>query len=232
MAGEIRMSLTRESTIIKPGYQVGDVKFANYDISFTANQLVEPETGWFLLNGAVVSQTTYPILFSRFGSTFNTGGEGIGNFRLPNHTEGVFPIGKGLTNFTAYAGSGGEITHVLTLGEMPVHGHTNSLGVSAGSHNHTASGTTDYGGGHQHGYSRGFTSAQTPSGASDQIDGIGSYVVTGAEASHVHSVLSFSALSNTETYNKSGSVSSAGSSTAHNNMMPYIVIGGLLVKHD
>lgn len=226
------MSLTREATIIKPGYQVGDIKHASYDIAFTANQLVEPsnDPGWFLLNGAVISQTTYPILFARYGTTFNTGGEGTGNFRLPNHAEGVFPIGMGLTNFTSYGGFGGEINHTLTLGEMPVHGHTNSLGVSAGSHGHGASGTTDYGGAHTHPYTRGFTAAITPSGAQNQIDGTGSPLTSGGEASHTHS-LSFSALSSTESFNKSGGVSNSTGGSAHNNMMPYLVIGGLLVKY-
>lgn len=227
------MSLTHEATIIKPGYQVGDVKPANYDITFTANQLVEPsnDPGWFLLNGAVISQTTYPVLFARFGTSFNTGGEGTGNFRLPSHSEGVFPVGKGLTNFTAYGGSGGEITHVVSVGEMPVHSHGNTLGVTAGSHSHSVSGTTDFGGQHTHTYTLGITAAVTPSGTSLQIDGtVANGDLTGGEAGHTHSV-SVSYIGNTESFNKSGGVSSAGSSTAHNNMMPYVVIGGLLVKY-
>lgn len=42
--------------------------------------------GWLLCNGGVVSQTSYPQLFAILGTTFNTGAEGAGNFRLPNAT--------------------------------------------------------------------------------------------------------------------------------------------------
>jgi phage-related tail fiber protein len=41
-------------------------------------------TGFLKANGAVVSQTTYAALFAAYGTAFNTGGEGAGNFRLPD----------------------------------------------------------------------------------------------------------------------------------------------------
>lgn len=40
--------------------------------------------GYLECNGAVISQITYADLYSILGSTFNTGGEGTGNFRLPD----------------------------------------------------------------------------------------------------------------------------------------------------
>lgn len=43
--------------------------------------------GWLKANAAVVSQATYATLFSVIGTTFNTGGEGGGNFRLPELRE-------------------------------------------------------------------------------------------------------------------------------------------------
>lgn len=43
-----------------------------------------PPDGWLLCEGGVVSQTTYAALYAIVGSTFNTGGEGVGNFRLPD----------------------------------------------------------------------------------------------------------------------------------------------------
>jgi len=39
--------------------------------------------GWLECNGAVVSQTTYAALYAAIGTRHNTGGEGEGNFRLP-----------------------------------------------------------------------------------------------------------------------------------------------------
>ena len=224
------MSLSRESVVIPIGYQIGDTKVANYDISFTVNQLVEPELGWFLLNGAVISQTTYPTLFARYGASFNTGGEGAGNFRLPNHTEGVFPITQGLSNFTTYAASGGAIN---ALTDLPSHGHTDSLTISANGHNHSASITAANQGTTAHSYSVGTVTAQTPAGTSNQIDAQ-SYPLTSSSGggSHVHSLTALSISATTESYNKSGSLGTTGSSALHNNMMPFIVVGGLLVKHD
>lgn len=42
-----------------------------------------PPYGFLKRNGAVVPQATYPELYDVIGTTFNTGGEGAGNFRLP-----------------------------------------------------------------------------------------------------------------------------------------------------
>lgn len=228
------MALTRETTTINPTYNIGDVKLANYDISFTLNQLVEPETGWFLLNGAVISQTTYPLLYARFGSTFNTGGEGTGNFRLPNYSEGKFPVGRGLTNFTTYGASGGEINHTLTSpAEIPVHGHTDTLNATANSHGHTGGLSAVSGGDHGHSYTHGTIAAAAVAGTTSVVGATSPFTSGGGGASHAHTVTSGPSFgSTTETYTKSGSVSSAGSGGGHNNMMPYIVIGGLLVKHD
>jgi microcystin-dependent protein len=55
-------------------------------------------SGWLACNGAIVSQTTYATLFAAIGATWNTGGEGAGNFRLPD-LRGMFLRGTG-TNAT------------------------------------------------------------------------------------------------------------------------------------
>jgi microcystin-dependent protein len=227
------MALTREAVILPQGYRIGDIKPANYDISFTLNQLVEPETGWFLLNGSVVSQTTYPILYARFGGTFNTGGEGAGNFRLPNHTEGAFPIAAGLTNFATYGGSGGEITHVLTTAQLASHNHPDTKTFSGTSHSHTGSLSAANDGGHTHSYTLSAPSLTSHGGGVTVSTGTGSGTSGAGGASHSHTMASLSFGAPTSyTWVKSGSITNAGSGGAHNNMMPYIVIGGLLVRHD
>jgi microcystin-dependent protein len=43
-----------------------------------------PPAGYFECDGSVVSQITYLDLYSIIGSTFNIGGEGAGNFRIPD----------------------------------------------------------------------------------------------------------------------------------------------------
>lgn len=230
------MSLTREAVTAFPGYVVGDVKTAHYDIAFTAGQLVEPEGGWFLLNGAAISRTTYPVLFARFGTTFGAG-NGSTTFNLPDYTEGTFPIAAGKTNFTTFGASGGEITHALTASEFPTHGHSDTLVFSYNAHSHTGSlsaqaGSTGSGtgGDHQHSYSY-YASGSASDGGGDSLGKPASKTTSSSGGSHAHTVTSLSYGSATEAFSKSGGISSAGSGTAHNNMMPYVVIGGLLVKY-
>lgn len=79
-----------------------------------------PPIGWALCNGAVMSQTTYPDLFTQIGTTWDlaakqdgTGGNytspGAGNFRLPD-LRGVFLRGVGTSS---KADGNGDITVTL-----------------------------------------------------------------------------------------------------------------------
>lgn len=81
--------------------------------------------GWLLCDGSEVAQATYARLFARVGTTFNAGGEGAGNFRLPN-IKGRVLVGRdaGQTEFDVLGETGGEKTHVLTLAESAAHTHT------------------------------------------------------------------------------------------------------------
>lgn len=229
------MSLTHEATIKRVGFQLGDMKVVNYNISFTAHQLVEPELGWFLLNGAVISQTSYPVLFAKYGSLFNTGGEGAGNFRLPDFTDGVVPVGKGLTNFTSYGDSGGEINHTLSTAELAVHSHGNTFTATASSHGHTGSATINSAtSAHHHtGNSVTITSPGYGSGGgiSDTFDQGLQSPASGA-ATHTHTASPSINNATSPNLTVGGSISATGSGGSHNNMGPYQVLGGWLVKHD
>lgn len=96
---------------------------------------ISAPTGWRLCDGTVLSQTSFANLFAVIGSNYNTGGEGVGNFRLPD-MRGRAPVGvgtgSGLTARTIGAQLGEE-THPLVVGELPVHNH----GVSDPTHAHT-----------------------------------------------------------------------------------------------
>lgn len=233
MVGEIRMSLIHEITIKTVGFKPGDMKVVNYDISFTSLQLVEPEIGWFLLNGASLSTATYPILFAKYGYLF--GGSG-GNFSLPDFTDGKVPVAKGLTLFTSYGASGGEINHVLSSGELAVHSHGNTFTATASAHSHSGSASISAAASsHSHG-SINTLHITTPGygtggGISDSFDQGLTSPSSGA-ATHSHSAST--SVNNTTSSNLSvgGSISAAGSGGSHNNMAPYQVLGGWLVMHD
>jgi microcystin-dependent protein len=91
-------------------------------------------TGWLFCDGSVVSQTTYANLYAAVGSSFNTGGEGAGNFRLPNFQRKV-PMGAGGTvpagavvPANTVGSTGGTETVTLSVTEMPSHDHGGSTG--------------------------------------------------------------------------------------------------------
>lgn len=230
--------LIHETNNFIPGYQVGDLKIAHYTVPYLAFTITEPtnDTGWFLLNGAILSQTTYTGLFAKFGTAYNTGGEGAGNFRLPNLTEGGTPIGKGLTNFTSRGVSGGEINHVLTSGEIALHNHSHNLGwSSSGNHSHTPSANITSDGSDSHTHlmtnSEG-TGSRTAKGTVNKTATNSNYTAGtgGASANHYHAITLF--INNAaSTLHLTGGVSNSSGGGAHNNMQPYIVVGGWLVKH-
>lgn len=130
---------------------------------WTSNTL---ETGWLWANGSVVSQATYAALFAVIGTAFNTGGEGAGNFRLPD-LRGRGPFGKdnmgGVTaagqitlagsgiSGTSLAALGGQEVVTLTEDQIPAHDHNvtdpgHDHDITDPGHNHAV---TDPG--HNHG---------------------------------------------------------------------------------
>ena len=90
-------------------------------------------TGWQLLYGQVLSQAAYPGLYAVVGTAYNTGGEGSGNFRLPDcrgrTTVGVDNMGGLAANRITSSGSGiagttlgavgGAQNETLTQGNLP-----------------------------------------------------------------------------------------------------------------
>ena len=91
--------------------------------------------GWLECDGAVISQTTYARLFAAIGTTWDTGGEGAGNFRLPD-LRGAYRRGAGshgsetMANGNPFAGPA-----VGAFEDDQVQGHKHSIGAG-GSHAH------------------------------------------------------------------------------------------------
>ena len=90
-----------------------------------------PDAGWLKCNGAVLLRSSYPALFNRIGTSFNTGGELSTQFRLPD-TRGQF-----LRGFDD--GRGLDINRVFGIAQDSQnlsHAHTGTTS-SAGSHAHS-----------------------------------------------------------------------------------------------
>lgn len=107
--------------------------------------------GWLMCDGSVVSQTTYADLYAIVGATYNTGGEGAGNFRLPD-TRKRFVLGLATAGFgtaSILGGVGGAWDHTHTL----AHTHTVSTSFNLPSHTHGIGTLSGSAANHTHGMS-------------------------------------------------------------------------------
>ena len=91
-------------------------------------------TGWLACQGQVVSQTTYAALYAAIGATWNTGGEGAGNFRLPD-LRGTFLRGTGTNATGSSSGAAGPAVGAFAADTYLNHSH----GASQPAHTHTVS---------------------------------------------------------------------------------------------
>ena len=125
-----------------------------------------PPTNWRFCNGTQLSQTTYSELFALIGTTYNTGGETAGNFRVPD-LRNRFVVGTGPSY--GLNDTGGAATVALQVAQLPTHNHGHTMNPAGlhdhggsnlgGNHTHTIQqagdhshgGATNGGGGHSHG---------------------------------------------------------------------------------
>lgn len=89
-------------------------------------------SGWLACQGQVVSQTTYAALYAAIGATWDTGGEGAGNFRLPD-LRGYFLRGTG----TNGDGTVGPAVAAKQSDTFASHNHTASSAVGDPGHAHS-----------------------------------------------------------------------------------------------
>lgn len=167
-------------------------------------------TGYLFPYGQEVSQATYAALYLIYGTSFNTGGEAVGNFRLPDlrgraifgkdnmggsAANRITAAGSGITGTTLGA-SGGTETHTLITAELASHDHTFSGTTGTGSsHNHTVPVSANSG------------NANTAQQGDAVVSG---NIATSSENSHNHSF--------------SGTTATSGSGTAHQNTPPGIIM--------
>ena len=99
-----------------------------------ADEYLPASAPFLWCNGAAVSRTTYANLFNVIGTTYGSG-DGSTTFNVPD-TRGRTIInqgtGSGLTERTI-GHKGGAERHVLTLDQLPPHGHGLARGSGSGS---------------------------------------------------------------------------------------------------
>lgn len=210
------------------GKQIGDLPGMVKDIGIPASSSYPTPTiatpGYFLADGSVVSQALYVNLWNAIGTLYNTGGEGAGNFRLPNYSRAV-AVGSGgsatgeLGNTTGSVG--GEESHSLSTSELSPHTHNiSSLSGNTGSENSAHSHSDSF---QQFAYippSSGGGQQWAPSGLSNTgFLQTSNYVTAGNSNGHAHS---FSGVS--------GSTDSGSglSGANHNNIQPSLVVTKLI----
>lgn len=116
--------------------------------------------GYLLCDGSAVSRADYPDLYAAIGVVWGAG-DGSTTFNLPDFRGRVTVgagAGAGLTARTV-GQRGGEETHLLTVAEMPAHGHPYltpqysgiaQSGLASSSQNVISSTTSNTGGGGAH----------------------------------------------------------------------------------
>lgn len=107
-----------------------------------------PNANYLMLYGQTFVAASYPELNTLIGTTFNTGGEGVGNTRLPDLRD-VTIVGKGNMGglarnlITLFSGLNNQLqptpfgseSHTLVIGEIPAHDH--DAFIADPGHNHT-----------------------------------------------------------------------------------------------
>lgn len=100
-----------------------------------------PRMGFLLCDWSLLDEATYPELFAVIGHAFDLPGDPAGFFRLPP-SGGMSPMGVGSSPGLTTRSLGdilGEESHVLTVGELASHTHTqnaHSHGITDVGHNH------------------------------------------------------------------------------------------------
>ena len=175
--------------------------------------------GWLRCNGRGLNTTMYNLLFQVIGYTF--GGSGA-TFNLPDGQGRVIgnkgtivdacnPLGVLFPSGTVT----GEVTHRLTIAEMPSHNHNSAAG-SPGA-NTTAAGTTSsYT--HNHGGTTGDGGNRVESETVSNVPGFTASV--SGEGTHNHSIAS-------DTHNHT--IASNGGDQCHNNMQPTLFYGNMFI---
>jgi microcystin-dependent protein len=203
---------------------------------------LSPPANWWWCSGDALKRSDYPDLFNVIGTRFGAG-DGTTTFNLPS-LFGRVPVGYDGGTWTMGA-TGGEVAHALAGNELAAHvhgindpghvhgvgdpGHAHGIsdpghthGASQDPHSHTITG--------QAGFGVGATAppspivnqgSQTTSTAQPAVHIAAAAIGIGGTNGAVTGIYIGGAATGISTLN-------AGSSTPHNNLQPYLVIGFII----
>ena len=173
-------------------------------------------TGWLLCDGTIYNIVDYPNLAAVITNTY--GGDGVTTFAVPNCTGRVI-VGAGAGY--ALAATGGEATHTLATGEIPVHNH----GVTQSPHTHTPIA-------HTHGITNAHThtfAGVVSAGGSSVAAGVGWSVNNlGTTGDRSADPILSAASAFVNNANANITINNAGGGGAHNNLQPYIAMNSII----
>jgi microcystin-dependent protein len=196
---------------------VGDYKFSVRTSDFH---------GWLLCDGRTMSVLDYPALGGIITDSFGDGGEGT--FKLPDLRARV---PAGISSNRPMGREFGSETHILSLGEMPLHTHT---GVTASNGVHFHTGITASNGDHFH---TGTTDGAGGAGSQGLAAAAGGNQVGEDAGTHSHTFTTSTTGAHTHTFttNNEGqhahtfTTNSTGNTEPHNNIQPTLYIGNLFI---
>ena len=195
---------------------------------------VSAPTGWLLCAGQTLSRDTYPDLFEVLSTNYNTGGEAVTDFRLPDLRGRVIAGQDDMGGISAnrltgqtngvdgdvLGGTGGLETHTLTSAQMPTHTHIQN------SHNHNQNAH-----GHDLGPGQSFgMSFSTNAGAFTTLIAQVQYINQGSyQGPYSANANTATNIANTATnIANTATNQNTGGGGAHNNMQPTMVLNYII----
>lgn len=183
--------------------------------------------GWLFCDGTTVSISQYPDLYNAVLTTYNTGSEPSGTFRLPNLVNNRTPAGAGTTNAGTLAGSNSH-NHSLSLGINAMNTNTD------GAHTHAqfVSAYTGYGGDHSHTV----YAATTATTGTNMANAVGTGSTGGnylrAKSDHTHTTAQITTNNAGFNHYHNASASSISGGGAHNHTADAISSSSTVVSGD
>jgi microcystin-dependent protein len=206
--------------------------------------------GWLFCDGTVKNQSDFPALYAVVGSKYNTGGEAVGTFRLPDvSVTGKHLWGSASNTLSSTIAQGGANSHShnasysVTFGFAANTANVNNLGY----HGHNINGINTNGG-NAGSYHNHYNLANNTSGSTSNFAAGNGTRAGGSIDSHTHTIVGYiDAGDHYHTHNHNGTnatysgdhanayhsltaTSASGNVTFTNNQSLDTFIAGMIIK--